>query len=212
MGRLAAFQWGDKAPPPPRMADALVHSAVTLDAVVDSRPHKRPRASQFHASFVEGNNAEARFCNALRKDGWVIKMASFAEDTRKHIDVHAIKEGTPPFSTDVKGAKRFFRGGEVQYDWVWIELHGVNRGNDGWLLGGHADCIAFETLEGFELFDRKRLVDAVLPLIDRAVRVTTPAAARYCVYQRAGRLDEISLVELAKLKATPAWLRTLPAA
>jgi len=186
--------------------------AVQIQRVDDggARPQKRMRASDFHASFVEGNNAEARFCKALQKEGWTIKMASFTEDTKRHIDVHAIKDGVKPFTTDVKGAKRLFRGGEIQYDYVWIELHGVNAGNDGWLLGGDADCIAFESKQGFEMFDRKKLIDAVLPMIDRRTRVTTPAAARYVVYQRAGRKDEISLVELAKIKATPAFMRTLP--
>lgn len=46
---------------------------------------------------------------------------------------------------DVKAAKPFKRDGPKQYEELWLELHGYDSHNDGWLLGGSADVIAVET-------------------------------------------------------------------
>lgn len=183
---------------------------VIEDVQCKERPRKKLRASNFKQSFQEGGAAETRFALGMQKDGWSLKRADIEDDMWRHIDFYAIKPDVEPLSIDVKAAKRLYRQGEKQYEWVWIELHGVNAGNDGWLIGGKASCIAFESEAGFELFDREKLKDVALELIDQDARVTTPTAARYCIYQRAGRKDKISLVEISKLKQSEAYLRTIP--
>lgn len=151
-----------------------------------------------------GKKAEIKFENLALKNGFGFIKSSRNTDMYRKIDYFIRKcdnlgffiENEPIISIDVKAAKKVNRSDyEPQYQLAWIELHGVNEGNRGWLYGGNADLIAFEDRDGFILVPREYLIDLVEKMVDKETRVKTASEAMYKVYQRAGRMDELTLIE-----------------
>lgn len=146
-----------------------------------------------------GTSAEDKFKNIAKSKKWSIRLASSKEDMNEHWDCEIFKE-TESYKVDVKAMKRITRyDSETQDDWLWIELHGVRTNDAGWLYGGKADLIAFELRGSFIIVDRKTLIILIEKMIDFDRRVYTPLEAKYKVYNRKGRADEITLVETKKL-------------
>ncbi len=82
--------------------------------------------------------------------------------------------------------------------WVWIEVKNV-RGQDGW-INGESNFVAFEREKDFILIPRTQ----VLHLVNSKVRfdlglVNSAHQAKYRVYQRKGRRDQIAQVKISDL-------------
>ena len=101
---------------------------------------------------------------------------------------------------DVRSRKRISRqDSEPQDNWQWVELHGVNPNDQGWLFGRKADWIAFETYKSFIIVDKQKLIKFIRESIDTTSLVLSPGEAKYRVYSRNNRFDAITLVETEKL-------------
>lgn len=151
-----------------------------------------------------GISAEEFFALKASENGFLTKKASKDDDMFKKIDFYFKKnpefcekgENDIIYTCDVKAMKKINRNDiSVQDEWTWIELHGVNEGNKGWLYGGKSDFIAFETRRGFLIVPRFFLIEKVAELVNFNAWVRTPEEAPYKIYQRPGRLDEITLIE-----------------
>jgi hypothetical protein len=146
-----------------------------------------------------GDSAEARFTASARQNGWDVARAESRQDIDEHWDV-IIRRGSEIYRVDVKAMKRVARSDRAaQADWIWIELHGVRENELGWLYGGKADLIAFERPESFALVARAELIALVERTVDFRKRVFSPALAKYKIYQRRGRPDQLSLIEASQL-------------
>ncbi len=154
---------------------------------------------------ARGLNAEEFFVVKAHEHGYDTKKAGKEDDMYRKIDFFFrkspifhpdAKDLGKIYSTDVKAMKKISRqDAEPQDQWTWIELHGVNEGNKGWLYGGCSDFIAFQTRRGFLLVPRVDLIAKVEEVVNFDARVRTPMEAAYKVYQRAGRVDEVTLIE-----------------
>jgi hypothetical protein len=154
---------------------------------------------------ARGLNAEEFFVVKANEHGYDVKKAGKEDDMFRKIDFYFRKskifhsdapDAGKIYTTDVKAMKKISRqDAEPQDQWTWIELHGVNAGNKGWLYGGQSDFISFQTRRGFLLIPRVDLITKVEELVDTTARVRTPDEAPYKIYQRAGRLDEVTLIE-----------------
>ena len=168
----------------------------------------------------EGANAEATFVALATKRGYSPRKTSKQDDMRKHVDYVLKakgKSGKPvELGVDVKAMKRIQRrvvkGGElakVQDEWHWIELKNV-QGKHGWVYG-EAHFIAFERENDFILVNRQELVDWLGS--SKKIRydlpfVTLAKLAKYKIYQRKGRRDEITQIrteDLLSLKSAKIW-------
>jgi hypothetical protein len=148
----------------------------------------------------KGAAAEERFEKILKANNMLFEKSDKKTDMRKHIDYFFILDGYI-FSVDVKARKKVYpKDTEPNDDIIWIELHGVNEGNDGWLYGGDADLIAFENAKGFIVVPRTSLIKLVDDLVNKDVRVREPEQALYRIYQRVGRLDELTLIEMKTIR------------
>lgn len=99
-------------------------------------------------------------------------------------------------AVDVKSWKK--PKNKVKGGWVWIEVKNV-RGKDGWLYG-KADFVVFEREKDFILIPRTQ----VLHLVNSLVRfdlgfVSGAHQAKYRVFQREGRRDQITQVKISDL-------------
>ncbi len=151
-------------------------------------------------SASKGAAAEQRFEKLLEANNIPFEKSDKKTDMLKHVDYFFLLDGYS-FSVDVKARKKVYpKDTEPNDDLIWIELHGVNEGNNGWLYGGDANLIAFETAKGFVFIDRPTLIKLVDNLVDKTTRVREPEQALYRIYQRAGRLDELSLIEMKKIR------------
>lgn len=147
-----------------------------------------------------GETAQQNFKKLAEIKGWKVRPSSSDEDINEHWDFLIEKDGK--FSkVDVKSMKRISRNdSELQDEFTWMELHGVRSYDEGWLYGGKADHLAFETKTGFIIVKREDVIELLERIVDFKIQVSFPAQAKYCVYQRKGRPDKITLIETEKLK------------
>lgn len=141
-----------------------------------------------------GQQGEDRFVLACEALGYRCRKSSRQEDIELHID-YWITRPQGETSVDVKGQK--------QNEEVWVELKNV-RGNAGWLYG-HAGYIAFElaSLGGFAVVSRSQLAELIEMTLEE-VFVPKEQAYLKC-YQRDGRLDVITRIELSDLELLPTF-------
>lgn len=153
-------------------------------------------------SFEMGNSAESLFSKTIKKYGFTCDKTVDSDDIHNHID-YFISKNNRVFGVDVKAMKRIsFDDKEVQDEYHWLELHGVNEGNDGWIFDGKSDFIVFEMKDSFLLVPRFKLVNYLTDeVIGKYQKVFNP---RHCIdegiYQRSGRLDKLTLISSEKLK------------
>jgi len=142
----------------------------------------------------QGDQAVDCFINLAKKNGYESRLASTFEDWLSHFDLVICKENIE-LRVDVKAKKYLSRGSnKILDDMMWIELRNV-AGNPGWLYG-RANIIAQQFEDYFLLINRILLKEFIE---SRSIkeRVTTPQDALYKIYSRAGRKDEITLVNIA---------------
>ena len=145
-----------------------------------------------------GLGAEQIFEQIALSKNLEVKTAKRRENIQKHIDKHLIEENGQGWSVDIKARKKTSRSdSNAQDEWIWIEFQNV-RGNKGWLYG-EADNIAFETQDSFVIVDRNSLIDYVENVVDMGKPVRKSYLAKYKTYQRAGRNDLLTMVELSKI-------------
>jgi len=123
-----------------------------------------------------------------------------------HILTAKSKDGKPiSIKVDVKKNKN-----KKQFeDWIWIEFKN-SRGKAGW-IHGDSHFVVFERSEDFLFINRKELLAWVngskkirydLPFVNLAKK------AKYRIYQREGKREEISQVnvkDLQELKSYQLW-------
>ena len=148
-----------------------------------------------------GDTGELIFTNLAQNRGWNIGYASPDENMYGHWDI-LISKGKEVYKVDVKGMKRISRYGDELYDWVWIELHGSMHDNKGWLFGGNADFIAFETDKSFLMLERARLAKFIPTLIIPGLAKDV-SEAKYHIYNRRD-YEQLMLVEIEKLRSIKA--------
>ncbi len=135
----------------------------------------------------------------LRKKGRSTVEADEEININSHWDVR-ITNGKVQYKVDVKTMKRISRKDEEKQDkYHWVELHGVRKYDNGWLFGGKAELIAFETMNEFIIVERERLIDIVNRNLEYQ-EVADPNEAIYKVYKRPNRFDSLTLVPTEHLR------------
>ena len=158
---------------------------------------QRNRYDKTGECIQSGLGAEQIFDQIAESKNLEVKNARRRENIHKHIDKYVTQE-SKTWSVDIKARKKTSRSdSDAQDEWIWIEFQNV-RGNLGWLYG-EADNIAFETQDSFVIVDRKSLIDYVENAVDMAKPVRKSYLAKYKKYQRAGRNDLLTMVELSKI-------------
>lgn len=161
-------------------------------------------AADRRGAAAEGERAERDFVDLARARGWQVTAAPEAANVGQHWDFRIARAGRS-YRVDVKAVRRISAGDAApQDDWHWVELHGVRAEDPGWLYGSRADLIAFETRTSFLLVRRPRLAALVADRVDFRAMAERPADARYRVWRRPARHDQVTLVETAALRRI-AW-------
>lgn len=144
-----------------------------------------------------GERSQIAFEKMALAHGWKVKNSTEDQDINEHWDFLIEKNGES-YRVDVKSMKREQETEDVQDTWTWIEFQSVRENDRGWLFGS-ADLIAFERSKSFVIVKRTDLIDLVYNIVDMNSRVKSAKEAKYKLYQRAGRYDLISMIELEKL-------------
>jgi hypothetical protein len=122
------------------------------------------------------------FARWAEQRGWTVTCSSPDEDRRAHWDLR-IERGKEHYRIDVKARSRLRRRDpESQDTWHWVELRGII--DDGWLFGGEADLVAFQTSVSFILVPRRELATYVAHHVDPDRPGTDPRRAEYRIYHR----------------------------
>lgn len=136
-----------------------------------------------------GDLTAQRFVDACEAIGYTCEKSDRNTDIYDHIDYFVTRlNGTT--SVDVKGGNH--------PNTIWVEFKNVH-GNNGWLYG-KAEYIAFDMPElgGFVMVGRKELARRCEQIVDPTFVTKQEATRKY--YQRAGRQDVISRLELPDIQ------------
>jgi hypothetical protein len=141
-----------------------------------------------------GQKAESLFAKSAIKHGWVVEPAPEDSNKHQHFD-YIMSKDDRSLKVEVKSRKRMSRQeSDVQDEYIWIELHGVRKDDDGWLYG-KADLIAFELKNSFRIVRRTDLLRLVKKLVDFNTRVEKSTEALYKLYSRSGRSDSLTIIK-----------------
>lgn len=152
-----------------------------------------------------GDQSSSLFEKTAKENGWTIKKSTGYQDINEHWDYLIEKtKGDKIYrlKVEVKSKKRINRHDEeIQDEWAWIELHSVRAHDKGWLINSKADFICFERKDSFEFYDRLKLLERVMQLIDIREWVDNPSNAKYKLYdRRKNKTDILTLIEFHKIK------------
>lgn len=147
-------------------------------------------------SLLIGRRAEKKFKDLAIRRGYSVSLPLHRQDYEEHWDIR-IRKGAKSYLVDVKAMKRL--KGEIQDLWVWVEIVNI-AGKPGWIYRTHAHLIAFETMKGFVLVKPEELRNLVAERVEKKM-VKYPEHAHYCLYQRDGRDDLITLISMADIKS-----------
>jgi len=140
-----------------------------------------------------GEKAEELFVEIARKSGWQASASSKDENINGHWDFRIVKDELD-FRVEVKAAKRIHRNDRaVQFEYTWVEIHGVRPKDTGWLFG-KADLIAFEKETSFIFIKRLDLLAVVNKKVNLVAKVSDPRDALYKIYMREKRKDKLTLL------------------
>lgn len=146
-----------------------------------------------------GERAEQLFAAIARRLGWQVSPSSREQNIDEHWDFQ-ISKNTEAFKVEVKSAKRVDRKDNgIQFDYTWVEIHGVRPKDTGWLFG-KADMIAFERKTSFVFVKRLDLLKAVNQKVNLVAKVSEPRDALYKIYRREGRKDKLTLLPSADIE------------
>lgn len=162
---------------------------------------------------AQGEGAEELFSQLSTKRNYKVRKADRKQNIYDHIDFYLTgvnKESNKDqtITVDVKAQKKTSRKDSSFNDsWVWVEIKNV-QGRDGWLYG-KANFIAFEQKDYFLLVPRKTLIEVVLSNVRFDLDYVQRASqAKYRIYQRPGRRDQITQIkvqDLLELKNSTKW-------
>ncbi len=146
---------------------------------------------------AQGTTGEKNFEEVMKKRGITWRPATFPEQM-KHWD-YLIKD---KWRIDCKTAKRLARSMPQQYELTVLELWGGSERNSGWLRG-QADGIAFEQLDCWLIFERKKLLSFALRKVGTKGYVTHEyPPVTYQPYRRATNKFEIFIwASIADMRA-----------
>lgn len=136
------------------------------------------------------------FIDLAKSKGYIVKKPT-AQQFKKFINFVVVgkgKDGNPESaSLSLKNLKN-----DKKVKWLWVEIKN-HEGNPGWLYGD-ADFIVFELPEEFLFISRKSLIEHIHSSIDHSLPlVQNTWEAKYKLYQRQGKLDQITQVKLSSL-------------
>jgi len=130
-----------------------------------------------------------------------ILWANSEQDKYEHWDMEGNLNGRT-LKFDIKGMKKMNRwDSKTQDECAWVEGTNV-RGEPGWLKGS-ANYIVFERNDCWLTVNREELLDFVNEKLKKNSYAT--GKKPYCIYQREGRKDKITLVpfkDIEQLKDT----------
>lgn len=154
---------------------------------------------RFASSINEGNAAEKKFEEIIKKLGFTCKyLSDFKSQCHDHVDYSVEKDGKTAL-IDVKAMKRISRSDKKpSSSKIWLEFKNVN-GKNGWLYG-KANFIAFESDDGFHLVPRDKLLIWALNNIDFDNPADSTANAYKKAYSRNKKNDLISYVDFEDIK------------
>ena len=141
------------------------------------------------------------FSDVSKSKGYIIKKPTQKQFKRfiNFLLVGKGSDGTPQtVSISLKSNKKN-KNKKFNDKWVWVELK-TNDGNSGWLFGD-SDFIVFESSLEYVFIPRKKLIEYILENVDmESPFVQNTWEAKYKIYQRSGKLDQICLTKLSELK------------
>jgi hypothetical protein len=142
------------------------------------------------------------FSDISKSKGYIVKKPTQRQFKRfiNFLLVGKGLSGAPQtVSISLKSQKKDKNKDKFNDKWVWIELK-TNGGESGWLFGD-SDFIVFESSMEYVFVPRKKLIEYVLENVDMdSPFVQNTWEAKYGIYQRNGKLDQICLVKLPELK------------
>ncbi len=138
------------------------------------------------------------FLNLARSKNLLVKTPTQAQ-FKKYINFILIGKDLSGGHKETKiSLKPLKNSKKSQEKWVWIEIKN-SKGEPGWLYGD-ADFIVFELVNEYLFVVRKNLLNLINSNVDfNSPIVQNLWEAKYKLYQRQGKFDQITQIKLNSL-------------
>jgi hypothetical protein len=136
------------------------------------------------------------FIDIAQSKGYIIKKPT-AQQFKKFINFVIVGKGKNNNPESVSLSLKNLKSTKPP-KWVWVEIKN-HKGEPGWVYGD-ADFIVFELLDQYLFVNRKNLLDYIHSSIDFSLPlVQNTWEAKYKLYQRQGKLDQITQVKIKSI-------------
>lgn len=136
------------------------------------------------------------FVKAAQNKGYIVKKPTSSEYNR-YINFILSGKGADGKPQEVKLSYKPLKKTSNK-NWIWVEIKNSN-GKPGWLYGD-SDFIVFELEDEFLFVVRKDLLEHVNSSINFSLPlVQNTWEAKYKIFQRKGKLDQISQIKLKNI-------------
>mgnify|MGYP003140659834 CR=1 FL=1 len=136
------------------------------------------------------------FIDIAQSKGYIVKKPT-AQQFKKFINFVIVGKGKNSNPEAVNLSLKNLKGGKNP-KWVWVEIKN-HEGQPGWLYGD-SHFIVFELLDEYLFVSRKSLLDHIHSSVDFSLPlVQNTWEAKYKLYQRQGKLDQITQVKIKSL-------------
>ena len=148
-----------------------------------------------------GTNAQNDFIELCKKQEWKVTRTKADERSATYIQMYVQREGgfkldsgqKEVVSVKVRSMTKLKRANKLPQDrWVCIELHGAEKDEAGWLVGGRWDLLAVQYRRGFIMVERYKLIELISRCVDRKSASKHPEDSKYILYGRKHRCDVIT--------------------
>ena len=136
------------------------------------------------------------FINLAQKKGYLVKKPTQSQFSR-YVNFILSGKGKDGNPQEVKISLKK-NSSAKKGNWLWVEIKN-SKGKPGWLYG-ESDFIVFELSDRYLFVSRKSLLDHInssvnfsLPLVQNSWE------GKYKIFQRSGKLDQITQVKLSSL-------------
>jgi len=138
------------------------------------------------------------FINLAKSKGFFVKKPTKSQYDNfvNFLLVGKSADGSPK---TVRVSLKLNKKNKPKSSWVWVELK-THSGTPGWLYG-ESDFIVFELADKYLFASRKSLLHHIHETVDfNAPFVQEVWAAKYQIYQRPNKLDQITQIKVANLQ------------
>ena len=143
------------------------------------------------------NNWGQNFLDIANSKKFLVKMPT-ASQFKRFVNFILIGKDSRGQHKETKISLKPLKKNQVKTKWLWVEIKN-SKGEPGWLYGD-SDFVVFELTDKYLFVSRKNLLNLIHESVDFSQPIVQNLwEAKYKIYQRPGKFDQITQIKLNSL-------------